>query len=141
MEKADSLYNCALENLKLAAESGSADAQSAYGIMQCVLNDLDNGISWLQKAASQKHDKGMCNLASYYLSGEIPRNKERAFELLEEGLSLNLPACIRSLALHYIRGEEVTRNLDIASEFFEEVPAKGLSPWVAISPGFKGCRL
>lgn len=116
IKTADELYKKSFENLKLAAESGNADAQNAYGGMLWLSGEYDCSINWLEKAASQKHGKAICNLATFYLSGKIPRNKERALELLEEGVCLNIPDCMRTLAVLYVRGTEVSRNLDVAKD-------------------------
>ncbi|MEJ8827465.1 tetratricopeptide repeat protein [Variovorax humicola] len=73
-----------------------------------------------QQAADRKHWKAMLNLASAYAYGEgVPRDTERAVQIVEEAMKLGIPAAFDLMGTYHMEGRGVKQDASRAYAFWE----------------------
>lgn len=101
-----------------AAEQGHATAQITMMRVEMQFPDDTNNeaMYWLQKAASQGEPQAMYNLGISYHRGDIDGrpNIEKSNELFRKAAEADYHAAFQRMAVIYINGEGVERNLNIA---------------------------
>ncbi len=78
-----------MEEIRLAAEQGDAEAQYQLGLIYIegkgVKKDLKAGAAWLQKAADQKHIEALKKLSWCYLYGKgVKQSLSHSLELSQK---------------------------------------------------------
>lgn len=96
--------------LKKAAESGDAEAQTAVGRAYKdgagTQPDQEQAIFWIKKAAEQNEPEALYRLGGYYLLGYgVPADKEMALAYLNRAAALNYAKSRVALALLYLSGK------------------------------------
>lgn len=91
-----------------------------YGNISSLLPDssveeVENGINALIKAAQQGYSRAYYMLGNYYWDGDVlPLNRVRAIDFYEDAAKLGEADAMALLAMYYETGEVVERDLDRA---------------------------
>jgi TPR repeat protein len=85
-----------------------------------------------QQAAERKHWKAMLNLASSYAHGEgVPRDTERAVQIVEAAMKLGIPAAYDLMGTYHMEGLGVKQDASRAYAFWELAVDMGSSSAMA----------
>jgi hypothetical protein len=116
--------------LKERAEAGDADAQELYGTAfdegNGVDRDMNEAIKWYEQAADQGKLLSQANIGWAYLSGRVDDepNIEKGLAFLESAMEGGNPSAYGSMAVAYLGGLGVEKDLDkavsLARKAFEE---------------------
>lgn len=81
-----------------------------------------------QQAADRKHWKAMLNLAGLYVDGTgMPRDTERAVQIVEQAITLGIPAAYDLMGTYHMNGTGVNQDASRAYAFWELAADKGSS--------------
>jgi TPR repeat protein len=114
--------------LEGAIEKGSTTAEVELG--QALWNgdqlprDKVKGLKLIERAA-QTDAWGQFVLANMLLSGELPRDVQRALELLETSAENGNPYALEKLGVVYLRGDGVQPNASKALAYLEQAVKNG----------------
>ena len=80
---------------------------------------------WLEKASDQGHPIAKQNLSIMILSDEIPGDKPKAIQMLDEAASYNLPEAQFALGNIYLEGKNITKNEAKGIELIKKAADQG----------------
>ena len=98
-------------DLEVAAESGSAEAQNALGLLLCFGHDEPAAAAdWFETAATQNHPEALRSLGSMSESGRgVPQDHVRAADLYRRAAELGDPFAQFNYAILLAEGRGVPR--------------------------------
>jgi uncharacterized protein len=123
----------ALEVLSKAADAGDAEAQRTMGEISLrgdgVVKDAEQSVVWYEKAAAQGDATSQVALAQIYADGAglVGKNVARAKQMLERAAALNDPDAYFSLGQLYIDGIAVTKQSNVAAQWYQRAAVQGHS--------------
>ena len=89
-----------------AAELGNAQAQTRLAYLLDNSEENEEAIEWYQKAAAQGYPDALYGLGIMYAAGEgVPKNEDKAFDLLLQAANKGHAPSIRTLAVTYEKGD------------------------------------
>lgn len=110
--------------MNLAAEMGYAKAQYQIGLIHGLRGEFAEAIALFEKAAKQEHTESMVLLADYYEIGfNVPKNPEKATELINHALELGSLPAKNWLGKKYAEGRGVKKDPKKAFELYSEAAA------------------
>lgn len=116
----------AAEWFKKSAEAGYVDSMLALSdYYQSTLFDLDKAKYWLLKAIERGNAEAMNRLGVIYADDVEPDYKE-AIKWYYKAIKLNQPNAFRNLALCYLNGNGVKKNLKKAEELLSKASELGI---------------
>jgi TPR repeat protein len=112
--------------IRKAAEQGNVDAQ--YHLGQAYEQGVKDQevIKWYYKAANQGHEKASFVLGKAYLHGncysvKLPQDHQKAFKYLAKASAKRKPHIIGELAVCYLGGLGVKKDLSFAIDIFQSL--------------------
>jgi len=122
----DDAFSKAFHWLKLAAETGHAEAQAGMADICRHNGDILDSFEWSTKAAEQGHAGAQYNLAIFYAKGDgIPSDPEKHFHWLEQAAGNGHAEAAYDMALCYVDGRGTRRDYHKALALFEDLADKG----------------
>ena len=124
-------YHLAAKWMTAAAENGSSIAMNNLALMyekgEVVEQDYAASDEWAIKAAKSGDASQLKRHALLYADGDgfLPQSSEKAIELFQIGADTGDNDCEYCLAMHYIRGVIVEKNLDKAVSHLEAAGKRG----------------
>ncbi len=119
-----------------AAESGSALAQTAYGLM--LLGEVDlkardvsfsAPVEWLKKAAEQNEPEALCRLGMLHFSGQgVPVDPQAGWKLVSKSAKLGFPLALNEAAVCLQNGRGVERDQIAAVGYYHAAADLGNLP-------------
>lgn len=107
-------YKQAEKWFKLSAEQNNEYAQYALGKLYLDENYRDYSLAehWLTKSSDQGNSYAMLYLARLYLSGEIPKDIEKAMELLRQSTEKENNSASYTLGKLYLYGKDIPQDIE-----------------------------
>ena len=119
VEKNEALAN---EWCKKAADNGHIIAAALVGFHEMIFGKETEAVKYWEVAAKGGHLKAATDLANLYLEGsdDVPVNKARAIELLNDAANAGFAEAQNSLGICYMTGNGVPENPAEAVKWFEK---------------------
>lgn len=123
VEKNEALAN---EWCKKAADNGHIIAAALVGFHEMIFGKETEAVKYWEVAAKGGHLKAATDLANLYLEGsdDVPVNKARAIELLNDAANSGFAEAQNSLGVCYMAGNGVPENPTEAVKWFEKAAAQ-----------------
>ncbi|QZT37335.1 sel1 repeat family protein [Halosquirtibacter xylanolyticus] len=123
------------------AEAGNLQAQYRLGksfmVGDTIPKDIDQAITWLEKAALKQEPRAMYLLGLCYYKGEGKiQNDTTAYQYFKSSALQGYPQAQYSLALRYLKGEGVKKNEQRAFHWFRKASEAGV-PQARYSVGLR----
>ena len=128
---ADPNYAAAMQRARMAAESGSGEAQALLAFILSSgpqdMRDLNEADLWYERSAAAGCPQGMLGhaLALNRKGGGETAQREVAMQLLGKAAEAGLPAALYALGVINEGGLGATRNEAAAAEFYRRAAEKG----------------
>ncbi|ATQ73576.1 hypothetical protein CR152_02940 [Massilia violaceinigra] len=121
--------DAALEPLRLAAESGDAEAQVEYArTLHQSFDDPDAAFPWMERAAEQQNPDGLYGLALYYNKGwGCVANPELSFTTMRTAAEAGNAWAQFDLGLYYMKGYGCQADMAKAVEWISKAAEAGLA--------------
>ncbi len=120
-----------MEQLRVSAEAGDAEAQYRLGVQLLESYSRDahaEAVEWWIRAADLGHHEAQYRLVSYYNHGDrfVEKDHRRVVELLEQATAGKHPQAMLALALAHEKGRYgLARDLGSARDLYAEIVAAG----------------